>query len=315
MKIYSSIEEFEGASVPVVTTGTFDGVHTGHRQIIGRLKETAARSGGETVLLTFFPHPRMVLFPERKQVLLNTQEEKTMLLAQAGIDHLIVHPFTREFSMLSSVEFIQDILVKKIGTKKLVIGHDHHFGRNREGSFEHLRQYGPVYGFEVEEIPAHEVEHVNVSSTRIREALSGGDVSTANRYLGYKYPLGGTVVKGEQIGRTLGYPTANIRVDDPFKLTPAEGIYTVSVRHEGKIYGGMLSIGVRPTIAEGLARTIEVNIFNFDKDIYGEHLSVQFIRRLRSELKFEGLEPLKAQMARDKVDSLNVLKEERIDTI
>lgn len=315
MKVYNTIDEFVKMKCPVVTTGTFDGVHTGHRQIIARLRETAARYGGETVLLTFFPHPRMVLFPERKQVLLNTQEEKTALLEAAGIDHLIIHPFTREFSMLSSEAFIQDILVKKLGTKKLVIGHDHHFGRNREGSFDHLRQFGPVYGFDVEEIPAHEVEHVNVSSTRIREALGTCDVSTAARYLGYYYPLSGTVVKGDQLGRTLGYPTANIRVDDAWKLVPADGIYTVTVQHGGKTYGGMLSIGVRPTIAEGLSRTIEVNIFNFDKDIYGEHLSVHFIRHLRNELKFSGLEALKEQMAIDKEQSLEVLKHEHLETV
>ena len=311
MKIYFHIDEFKGCANAVVTTGTFDGVHLGHRKIINRVADVARTIGGETVLLTFDPHPRMVLFPERKQLLLNALEEKIKRLNEAGIDHLIIHPFTREFSMLGSQEFIHDILVTKLGTRKLVIGYDHHFGRNREGSFEHLRAFAPQYGFEVEEIPALEVEHVNVSSTRIREALSRCDVTEAANYLGYHYSILGTVVKGDQIGRTLGYPTANIRVNEPFKLVPADGIYAVTVNYSNRIYGGMLSIGVRPTIAEGLARTIEVNIFNFDKEIYGEPLEVAFIRHLRSELKFDNLAALKLQMEQDKTDSIEILKHEK----
>ena len=282
-----------------MTTGTFDGVHIGHQQIIRRLRETAEKTGGDTVLLTFFPHPRMVLFPERKQLLLNTIEEKTALLEKAGIDHLIVHPFTREFSMLSSSDFIQEILVKKIGTKTLVIGHDHHFGRNREGSFEHLKEFGPVYGFNVEEIPAREVEHMTVSSTRIRTALGEGDVKTAASFLGYPYRISGTVVKGRQIGRSIDFPTANIRVDDPFKLVPADGVYAVYVRRQNEILKGMLNIGMRPTI-DGKERTIEVNILDFNADIYGETLILDFASRLRSEIKFNGLDALKAQLENDR---------------
>lgn len=311
MKVYFHIDEFRGCPKAVVTTGTFDGVHLGHRRIITRLRDVAAGIGGETVLLTFDPHPRMVLFPERKQLLLSTLDEKIKRLEEAGIDHLIIHPFTREFSMLGSQEFIHDILVRKLGTTKLVIGYDHHFGRNREGSFEHLSQFAPQYGFEVEEIPALEVEHVNVSSTRIREALSRCDVSEAANYLGYNYSLSGTVVKGDQIGRTLGYPTANIRVSEVFKLVPADGIYAVTVNYRGQVFGGMLSIGVRPTIAEGLARTIEVNIFNFDKEIYGESLEVNFIRHLRQELKFENLQALKLQLDQDREDTIKVLTHEK----
>ncbi|TND01823.1 MAG: riboflavin kinase/FMN adenylyltransferase [Bacteroidetes bacterium] len=315
MKVYNSIDEFVKTGCPVVTTGTFDGVHTGHLQIIRRLKETAQRCNGETVLLTFFPHPRMVLFPDRKQLLLSSQDEKIELLRAAGIDHLVIHPFTREFSMLTSQEFIRKILVEKLGTKKLVIGHDHHFGRNREGSFEHLREFGPVYGFDVEEIPAHEVEHVNVSSTRIRKALETCDVSDAARLLGYYYRLSGTVVKGNQLGRTIGYPTANIRVNDPDKLSPANGIYAVIVKYRDKKYGGMLSIGVRPTIGEGLERTTEVNIFNFDKDIYGESLTVEFVKYLRPEEKYPSLELLQKQLAADKLDSIEALKNENLETV
>lgn len=299
VKVYSHIDEFKGCPNAVVTTGTFDGVHMGHQQIIRRLRETAEKTGGETVLLTFFPHPRMVLFPERKQLLLNTIEEKTNLLEKAGIDHLIIHPFTREFSMLSSSDFIQEILVKKIGTKTLVIGHDHHFGRNREGSFEHLKEFGPVYGFNVEEIPAREVEHMTVSSTRIRTALGEGDVKTAASFLGYPYTISGTVVKGRQIGRSIDFPTANIRVDDPFKLVPADGVYAVFVRRQNELLKGMLNIGMRPTI-DGKERTIEVNILDFNADLYGETLILDFVSRLRSEIKFNGLDALKAQLEKDR---------------
>lgn len=299
MKVYNHIHEFTGAANAVVTTGTFDGVHLGHQQIIRRLRETAARTGGETVLLTFFPHPRMVLFPERAQLLLNTQEEKTALLEKAGIDHLVVHPFTREFSMLSSADFIQDILVGKLGTKTLVIGHDHHFGRNREGSFAHLKEFGPVYGFEVEEIPAREVEHTTVSSTKIRQALGQGDVETADALLGYRYMLSGMVVKGRQLGRSIDFPTANIRVDDPYKLVPADGVYAVYVNRLGQRFKGMLNIGMRPTI-DGKERTIEVNILDFDADLYGENLTLEFVKRLRDEQKFSGLDALKEQLQKDR---------------
>lgn len=313
MKIYTSILDFVPPAVPVVTTGTFDGVHLGHRTIINRLRETAQRAGGETVLLTFFPHPRMVLHPDRKQLLLNTQEEKTERLKQAGIDHLIIHPFTREFSMLTSIEFIEQILVGKFNTKKLVIGHDHHFGRNREGSFDHLREFGPVYGFEVEEIPAQEVEHVEVSSTRIRQALQVGDVRTAASYLGYRYRLGGTVVKGRQLGRTLGFPTANIQPDDPYKQIPADGVYAVFVHRGNTVLPGMLNIGIRPTIDEGLSRTIEVNLLDFSGDLYGETLRISFVERLRDEQKFDGLDALRAQLSRDQEQATTLLLHEKTD--
>lgn len=306
MKIYSGTDNFGPVSNPVVTTGTFDGVHLGHQRIIQRLKEVAQKEGGETVLLTFHPHPRLVLFPGTPLSLLTTQEEKAMLLERAGIDHLIVYPFTREFSQLSSNEFIRNILVERIGTKKLVIGYDHHFGHNREGSFEHLKEFGPVYGFTVEEIPAQDVDNVNVSSTRIRNALNSGNIAVANTYLGYQYFLSGTVVKGKQLGRTLGYPTANIQVQDPHKLVPADGIYAVKVGYGNNILKGMLSIGMNPTV-NGQSRTIEVNIFNFDKDIYGETITIWFHSRIREEVKFESLEAMVKQIDNDKEVSLRLL--------
>jgi riboflavin kinase/FMN adenylyltransferase len=306
MKVYKHIDEFVSGKNPVVTTGTFDGVHLGHQLILARLKEVAKKCEGETVLLTFFPHPRMVLFPDYKPLLLNTLEEKIALLEKSGVDHLIVHPFNREFSMLSSKEFILSVLVEKLHTKKLVIGHDHHFGKNREGSFAHLKEFGPIYGFEVEEIPAREVENTNVSSTKIREALQIGDVETAAAFLGYRYLLSGTVVKGRMVGRSIDFPTANINVNDPYKLIPADGVYAVRVKRVNENLKGMLNIGMRPTV-DGKARTIEVNIFDFNADLYGETLTLEFVKRLRDEQKFDGIEALKKQLLQDREMSQEIL--------
>ncbi len=306
MKVYTSIEDFKDVKNPVVTTGTFDGVHLGHQKIISRLKDAAKEENGETVLLTFYPHPRMVLFPEDNELkLLNTQQEKIELLEKYGIDHLIIYPFTREFSRLTSVEFVRNILVNKIKTKRLIIGYNHHFGRNREGSFEHLKEYGPLYGFEVEEIPAKDIEHIEISSTKIRKALQTGDVKTAATYLGHPYTLSGKVVEGLKLGRTIGYPTANIVVNDIYKLIPADGIYAVKLKHVGKMYGGMLSIGNNPTV-KGKGRSIEVNIFDFNQTIYGDSVTVYFIERLRDEIKFNSLEELKTQLAKDEQNTLRI---------
>jgi riboflavin kinase/FMN adenylyltransferase len=309
MKVYTDIEQFKGVKFPVVTSGTFDGVHVGHQRIINRLKEIATQAGGETVLLTFYPHPRMVLFPDDNELkLLNTQEEKIKLLEKQGVDHLIIYPFTKEFSRLSSVNFIRDILVNKIGTKKLVIGYNHHFGRNREGSFEHMKEYGPVYGFDVEEIPAQDIHNIEISSTKIREALQRGDIRTANTFLGYSHLLTGTVVKGKQLGRTLGYPTANLAIADKFKLIPGNGIYVVEVGYGAEIYKGMMSIGLNPTVNNGTDRTIEVNILDFEKDIYGEELTIGFIDKIRDEEKFDNLEKLKQQLGKDKQHTLRTFQ-------
>lgn len=313
MKVYTNIEDFKDVRNPVVTTGTFDGVHLGHQKIISRLKEAAAAENGETVLLTFYPHPRMVLFPDDHELkLLNTQEEKIKLLERYGVDHLIIYPFTKEFSRLTSVEFVRNILVNKIKTKRLVIGYNHHFGRNREGSFEHLKEYGPLYGFEVEEIPAKDIDHIEVSSTKIRKALQEGDVKMAADYLGHDYSLTGKVIAGKQLGRTIGYPTANILVEDKYKLIPIDGVYAVKVEHKGGLYGGMLNIGNNPTVP-GKGRSIEVNIFDFEKDIYGDDATIYFIKRLRDELKFNNLEELKIALAKDKVDSMAILNKTRIE--
>jgi riboflavin kinase/FMN adenylyltransferase len=248
----------------------------------------------------------MVLDPDYKPLLLNTQEEKTELLEKAGIGHLIIHPFNREFSMLSSKDFITKILVETLHTKKLVIGYDHHFGKNREGSFGHLKEFGPVYGFEVEEIPAQEVEHTSVSSTRIRQALTKGDVETAALFLGYDYMLSGTVVKGRMVGRSIDFPTANLHVNDPYKLIPADGVYAVWVKRGNDRHKGMLNIGMRPTV-DGKARTIEVNILDFNADLYGETLTLEFVKRLRDEARFDGIESLKQQLIKDREQTRLIL--------
>lgn len=308
MKIYHGIDDFSQLQYAVVTSGTFDGVHLGHQKIFSRLREIASRNFGETVVLTFWPHPRLVLHPEDEGLkLLNTFEEKADLLKDQGIQHLIRIPFTKEFSQLSSEEFISQILVKTIGTRKLVIGYDHHFGKNREGSFEQLKMDAPRYGFDVEEIPRQEVDHVAVSSTKIRKALDAGDVETAMHFLGQPYRLTGRIVTGDRIGRTLGFPTANIEIDTKYKLIPAHGIYAVTVDHEHHRYGGMLYIGFRPTL-QGTRRVIEVNIFDFDKDIYGESLTIHFQKMLRGDETFDGLEALKIQLQKDKAQALNALR-------
>lgn len=308
MRIFRSIEAFEGTRNAVVTTGTFDGVHVGHRKIILRMREVAKKVDGETVLLTFDPHPRMVLFPDDHGLqLLTTLDEKIALLEEAGVDNLIIHPFTREFSRITSIDFVRDILVEKLGTYRLVIGYDHHFGRNREGSFEHLVEFGPLYGFEVEEIPALEVQDVSVSSTKIRKALEEGDVATATEYLGAHYRLNGFVVEGNKIGRTLGFPTANIRVENTNKQIPADGVYAVIVVVNGKKLKGMLNIGQRPTVNALQSRTIEVHIIDYDGDLYGSSIELQFIHRVRNEQKFNGLDELRAQLEKDKAQTLSML--------
>lgn len=283
----------------VVTSGTFDGVHQGHQKILTRLTELARNSRGESVVLTFWPHPRTVVSNDSQNLrLLSTLDEKIELLREAGVDHLVVIPFTRSFSQLTSEEFIQRILIQKIGTQKLVIGYDHRFGRDREGGFDYIRQHQAEYGFEVEEIPRQDIEDVGVSSSKIRTALAEGKIRTANQFLGRAYNVTGTVVKGRQLGRTIGFPTANLQVDDPVKLIPANGVYAVEVLHRGQTLGGMTNIGFRPTVA-GENQTIETYIFNFDADIYGEHLTLRFREYIRPEQKFSGLPALIEQLKQD----------------
>ncbi|MBC8153571.1 MAG: bifunctional riboflavin kinase/FAD synthetase [Bacteroidetes bacterium] len=299
MIVHRGIDTIQPLPNAVVTTGTFDGVHRGHQTILARLGEIAKTNTGESVVLTYWPHPRTVVSNDSQDLkLLSTLDEKVVLLEEAGIDHLVIIPFTRSFSELTSEEFIRQILIEKIGTKKLVIGYDHRFGRDREGGFDYIRAHQSSYGFEVEEIPRQDVEAVGVSSSKIRHALADGQIATANRFLGRPYSLTGTVVKGQQLGRTIGFPTANLQIDDPVKLIPANGVYAVEVIYKDQTLGGMLNIGLRPTVG-GTHQTIETYIFDFDADIYGEHLTLHIREFIRSEQKFPGLPALVAQLKLD----------------
>lgn len=309
MKVHSDLSTFTDVERPVLTTGTFDGVHLGHQTILHRLKETAQREEGESVLFTFYPHPRMVLHPQDNDLkLLNTQKEKAELLEAAGLDHLIVVPFSRTFSRLHALDFVRDVLVDQLRIHAMVIGYDHRFGRNREGDIALLRQLGDAYDFAIEEIPAQEIDRVKVSSTKVREALLKGDMDLANHLLGYAYSISGVVAKGDQRGRTIGYPTANITGVDPFKSIPANGVYAVNVTLREGLFQGMMNIGVRPTIDGGGDRTIEVHLFDFDREIYGEPITVRLRHRLREEVRFDGLEALKEQLGRDRKAALERLK-------
>ena len=291
----------------VVTSGTFDGVHYGHRKIFKRLVQLARANNGKSVVLTFWPHPRFVLGKNNLK-LLSTLEEKTQLIADEGIDYFVKIPFTREFSQLTSSEFIQQILVEGVGTNILVIGYDHRFGKNREGSFDYLKEHSKEYGFEVEEIPAQDIDNISVSSSKIRRALQDGQISIGNDYLGRPYSFSGTVVGGEKIGRSLGYPTANINIEEEYKLVPADGIYAVEVKVKNRNYRGMLYIGPRPTL-NGKDKTIEVNIFDFSDDIYDERITVDLIQRIRGDARFDSLEELKNQLTLDKAATLEIFED------
>lgn len=300
MKLHYGLDSLPHIQNAVVSSGTFDGVHIGHQKILRHIITLAKEINGESVLITFWPHPRLVLHPDDDSLrLLNTFEEKTALLHQLGIDHLIAIQFTPEFSQLTSEQFIQQVLVNKIKTKKLVIGYDHRFGKNREGSFEYLKANADQYGFTVEEIPAQDVEDVTVSSTKIRKALEEGHIQIANEYLGNPYQLTGKVVRGQQIGRTIDFPTANLSVYERYKLVPKNGVYAVQVKCDEQYYRGMLNIGQRPTL-NGTDRSIEVHIFDFDQDIYDREITISFFHFIREEQKFANLEALKEQLWQDK---------------
>lgn len=308
MEVYQGLENFKKLPNAIVTSGTFDGVHLGHQKILQILQQTAQEREGESVIITFFPHPRMVLYNDSQQLkLINTLDEKINLLEQYGVNHLIIIPFTREFSELSSHQFIQQILVDSIGAKTLIMGYDHRFGRNREGSFEYLQSNSAIFGFDIVEIPRVDIENNTTSSTAIRTALQKGEVSLAQKLLGRPYSISGKVVKGRQLGRTIGFPTANIYVQEHYKLIPADGVYAVYVLHNHKRYGGVINIGFRPTV-EGKERSLEVHIFDFDRDIYGETLQIELIEHLRPEMKFDNLEALKAQISADAEKAKAVIK-------
>jgi riboflavin kinase/FMN adenylyltransferase len=323
MQVHRDISNLPSFKNAVITIGTFDGVHTGHLQIINQLKKEAKQKDGESVIITFHPHPRIVLNPQKNQPpikLLNTLSEKIELLDKQEIDHLVVVPFSLEFSNQSAKRYIADFLVSKFHPKTIIIGYDHRFGKNREGDYKLLEKYQEEYDYHVKEIPEQVLHHIIISSTKIRHALSEGDVTTANEFLGYNYFFEGSVIDGNKLGRTLGYPTANLEISDTNKLVPADGIYAVNVslRRESQNqnsdfivdsnHQGMMSIGFRPTIGDN-KKMIEVNIFDFDKDIYGRNLRVYLKDYMRPELKFNNLEELIVQLGIDKLEAKKIFND------
>ena len=308
MDQYQSASTYNNDLPSVVTIGTFDGVHVGHKAILNRLVSTAKKEGFESVLLTFFPHPRMVLQTDSNIKLINTLSEKKELLEEIGLDHLVIHPFTHAFSRLTALEYVRDILVNKLHAKKIIIGYDHRFGRNRNANIDDLREYGKTYDFEVLEISAQELDDVAISSTKIRNALKAGDIETANNYLGYPFMVSGNVVKGKALGRTMQYPTANLQLDETYKLIPKNGVYIVRSIIDDKVVFGITSIGTNPTVG-GTQKTIETFFLDLDKDLYGKKLKIEFLSHVRDEETFESLEELKDAIQNDETIAREFLKQ------
>ena len=298
LKIIHAISNFSSEEKSFFTIGTFDGVHFGHQQIIKKLVNEAKKEGGKSVLLTFFPHPRMVLQKDSSLELINTIDERSELLEKTGLDYLIIHPFSKEFSRLSALSFVRDVLVNQLNTSKLIIGYDHHFGKNREGNIEQLSEYSELYNFSVEEIPAQDIDEVSISSTKIRKALANGHLKTANNYLGYNFMLTGTVVNGKQLGGKIGFPTANIDIKETYKLIPKTGVYVVKSEINKKVIFGMMNIGNRPTI-NGKHQTIEVHFFDFNQNVYHQKITIETLYFLREEQKFDSVKILIHQLKKD----------------
>lgn len=293
---------------PIVTLGTYDGVHIGHQTIIRKMVATAREQGKEAVLLTFHPHPRMVLYPDSHSVrLIDTVEEKLEKLEQLGLDTVILYPFTMKFSRLTAVEFVRDILVNQIGVTHMLVGHDHHFGKNREGDFQQLQELGQLYNFTVEEISAVQAEDTAVSSTKIRKALAEGEMERVERFLGRPYQLTGTVIHGNKLGRTIGFPTANLEIDQTTKILPEIGVYAVRVAHDGRIFDGVMNVGKKPTVQNTDLISVEVFIFAFNEEIYGSALTVQVFGRLRGEQRFGSVDELKEQLKKDEENARTLL--------
>ena len=307
MNIFHSINEFHSDKKTIVTIGTFDGVHLGHAAILKKLTQNTQNETFESTVLTFFPHPRMVLQGKSDLKLLNTINEKIELLEKIGIDNLIIHPFDEKFAELNAEAFVSTILVDHLRVQKIIIGYDHRFGKNRTANIDDLISFGAQYDFEVEQISAQEIDEISISSTKIRTALEEGDIQLANEYLGYSYFLSGTVVKGKQLGRTIGFPTANISLEEDYKLVPQNGVYVVQAEIDGKTIYGMMNIGFNPTV-QGKQKTIEVHLFDFDTDIYNRKIQVAILQRIRSEKKFESIELLTKQLDEDRSFSRNYLQ-------
>lgn len=306
----TNISEFKETERTYVTIGTFDGVHFGHQRILEKLVADAKMANKKSVLLTFFPHPRMVLQKDKSLELINTIEERKTLLEKTGLDYLIIHPFSKDFSRLTALAFVRDILVNQFHVSKLCIGYDHHFGKNREGNINQLREYQDLYGFEIEEIAAQDIDDVAVSSTKIRKALAEGKLQTANKYLGYPFMINGTVVNGKQLGGKIGFPTANIDVQESYKLIPKTGVYVVQSTIQGQAVYGMMNIGRRPTV-NGKHQTIEVHFFDFNGDLYHTKIKVELLYFLRDEHKFESVSALIAQLKKDEISARNFILNSR----
>ena len=298
MNTIQNISNFSTSEKTYVTIGTFDGVHFGHQKILEKLVCEAKKAGKKSVLLTFFPHPRMVLQKDAKIALINTINERSKLLEKTGLDYLIIHPFSKAFSRTTALEFVRDTLISKLNISKLIIGYDHHFGKNREGNIDQLTEYSHLYDFIVEEILAQDIDDVSVSSTKIRRALASGNLKTANNYLGYCFMLNGVVVNGKQLGGKIGYPTANIDIKEDYKLIPKTGVYVVKSSIENKIVFGMMNIGSRPTV-NGTHQTIEVHFFDFNQDLYHQNLTIELLYFLRDEHKFDSVNSLVLQLKQD----------------
>ena len=306
MKIKTAAD-YKQINSSVITIGTFDGVHVGHQQIIHRLVDTARKNDLQALVLTFFPHPRMVIQNDANIKLINTIDEKAKQLEQLGVDHLVVKEFTKSFSRLTALEYVRDILVNKLKVKHIIVGYDHHFGRNRTANINELKEFGSFYDFEVTEIEPQEVDDVAVSSTKIRSAILKGNIPTANKFLGYNFMLTGTVIKGKGLGKTLDFPTANIQIEAAYKLIPKHGVYVVKSQIKGVEVFGMMNIGKNPTVSEGNQTKIEVHFFDFSAKLYGAVLKIELLDHLRSEIKFPNIEALKLQLEKDKADATNAL--------
>ena len=316
MQIHYNLDNFVAVN-PVVTIGTFDGVHLGHREVISELKRISTLSEGDSVVFTFDPHPRIVIAPQEDSLrLLSTQKEKINLMEKIGIDHLVIYPFTREFSKLSYNEFVENILVGKMNIASLVVGYDHRFGQGRKGDFNSLELLSNELNFKVEQLSELLVDNKVVSSTKIRLALEAGDILKANHFLGYRYTLSGKVIEGKQLGRKLGFPTANIETLDNHKLVPGDGVYAVFVQTGGEIYKGMLNIGIRPTVNYNADhKSIEVHIFDFESDIYNSEITLYFVSKIRDEQKFDGIVALQEQLVKDRILALSILSGEVLEQL
>jgi len=299
MQVHYGFESYKNIKNPIVTVGTFDGVHFGHQKIIQRLQKIAKKNNGESVLLTFDPHPRKILLNDLGLKLIHTINEKINILENLGLDHLVIYPFTLEFSKFSAKRYIDELLIQKLGTHTLVIGYDHHFGNDREGNIDLLKKYEKSNPFYLEEIKAHEIEEIKISSTKVRSAIEKGNIHLVNDYCGHFYEFSGEVVRGNGIGKTIGTPTANIKLNSNEKIIPLDGVYAVICQIKDANYKGIMNIGFKPTVDEGQKRTVEIHLFDYEKDIYGQDLRTKVIERIRDEVKFNSLKELKSQILKD----------------